>query len=242
MGEGSRLDDLARDLASGTISRRTALRRLAAGAIGIGLAATPSALAEELERGRCPKRRRCGKRCCPKGKKCKNGRCRCKAGTFKCGKGCCPDGELCDDGVCVSAICGDGVRNGTEDCDGADMGAETCESLGFTGGTLACSSTCTYDTSGCSSAECTSGQTRPCYSGPAGTGGVGICQGGTQTCTAGTWGACVGEVLPQAETCNGLDDNCNGVVDDGLGGDACETGSGPGVTACVDGSIVCQGP
>jgi cysteine-rich repeat protein len=88
MGEGARLDDLARDLASGTISRRTALRRLAAGALGIGLAAAPSALAEELERGSCPKNRRCGKKCCAKGAKCKNGKCKCKAGKTKCGKEC----------------------------------------------------------------------------------------------------------------------------------------------------------
>ncbi len=86
MGEGARLDDLARDLARGAISRRTALRRLAAGALGIGLAATPSALADELERGNCPKSRRCGKKCCPKGAKCKNGKCKCKGGKTKCGK------------------------------------------------------------------------------------------------------------------------------------------------------------
>jgi hypothetical protein len=33
---------------------------------------------------------------------------------------------------------------------------------------------------------------------------------GTRTCGAGcTWGACV----PPAETCNGIDDDCNGLVD-----------------------------
>ncbi len=37
---------------------------------------------------------------------------------------------------------------------------------------------------------------------------------GTQTCDAtGSWGTCV----PPAEVCNGVDDNCNGAVDEGCG-------------------------
>jgi hypothetical protein len=48
--------------------------------------------------------------------------------------------------------CGNGVKDPGEDCDGADLGGATCESLGFTGGTLACSPACTYDTSGCTQA------------------------------------------------------------------------------------------
>ncbi|MFO0606770.1 MAG: MopE-related protein [Polyangiales bacterium] len=70
---------------------------------------------------------------------------------------------------------------------------------------------------------CTLGASRACYSGPAGTQGVGRCRAGTQGCVAGAggagsaWGACGGETLPAAlETCgNGVDDNCNGMVDEG---------------------------
>ncbi|MGH1345986.1 MAG: hypothetical protein ACRBN8_30760 [Nannocystales bacterium] len=47
--------------------------------------------------------------------------------------------ETCD-GVAIDA---------GEACDGADLGSETCASQGFTGGTLACSDACTFDTSGC---------------------------------------------------------------------------------------------
>ena len=36
-----------------------------------------------------------------------------------------------------------------EECDGTKLGGATCESLGFTGGELACSAECQYDTSGC---------------------------------------------------------------------------------------------
>ncbi|HEX4936851.1 MAG TPA: putative metal-binding motif-containing protein, partial [Gemmatimonadaceae bacterium] len=39
------------------------------------------------------------------------------------------------------------------------------------------------------------GVTRSCYSGPAGTDGVGVCRAGTQVCTAGTWSACGGDLF-----------------------------------------------
>jgi hypothetical protein len=47
-------------------------------------------------------------------------------------------------------LCGNGVANQDEDCDGTDLRGETCVSRGFEGGTLACNSNCTFDTSGCS--------------------------------------------------------------------------------------------
>jgi hypothetical protein len=58
--------------------------------------------------------------------------------------------------------------------------------------------------------------TQGCYSGPAGTAGVGACKQGTQTCI-GAPGSCDGEVLPAAvENCfNDIDDDCDGVVNNG---------------------------
>ena len=50
--------------------------------------------------------------------------------------------------VCT-AFCGDGVAEAGEQCDGADLGGRTCADVGFTGGTLACASHCTFDTRGC---------------------------------------------------------------------------------------------
>src|SRR5207237_1931910 len=45
---------------------------------------------------------------------------------------------------------------------------------------------------------CINGRTQSCYTGPTGTLGIGTCTGGTQTCATGAWGACAGQVVPQA--------------------------------------------
>ncbi|MCB9638239.1 MAG: hypothetical protein H6727_04930 [Myxococcales bacterium] len=66
-------------------------------------------------------------------------------------------------------------------------------------------------------AICTPNKVKACYTGPAGTLGRGVCKEGTTTCQSdGTWGACVDEIKPTTEECNGLDDDCNGTVDDPL--------------------------
>jgi hypothetical protein len=71
---------------------------------------------------------------------------------------------------------------------------------------------------------CAPGVVVHCYSGPPGTEGVGICHGGKQTCNAlGTgYGPCMGEVLPQPETClTPVDDNCDGEINEGGAGCVC---------------------
>ncbi len=55
---------------------------------------------------------------------------------------------------------------------------------------------------------CEEGETRSC-----GTSDIPPCQLGTQTCMNGSWGACQGSIEPTPETCNRLDDNCDGIVD-----------------------------
>ncbi len=67
---------------------------------------------------------------------------------------------------------------------------------------------------------------RSCYSGPSGTLNRGICQAGTQTCSSGSFGSCVGEVLPSTETCNGVDDDCDRRIDEDFDQD------NDGVTTC----------
>jgi hypothetical protein len=59
-----------------------------------------------------------------------------------------------------------------------------------------------------------------CYTGPSGTQNVGVCKSGIGICNAnGTaWGNCVGEVTPAPDDCTDvLDNNCNGIVNDGAG-------------------------
>lgn len=94
----------------------------------------------------------------------------------------------CDDGKKSIAnntnLCGNDQVDTGEACDGADLNGYTCEDLleGFTGGTLACYSTCQLDTSGCTTNctnVCTLGSTQ-CNT--AGT-GVETCVNGASGCT-----------------------------------------------------------
>ncbi|MCZ7679750.1 MAG: putative metal-binding motif-containing protein [Sandaracinaceae bacterium] len=83
---------------------------------------------------------------------------------------------------------------------------------------------------------CTTGATRSC-----GISMVGACTLGTQTCGAGAWGACVGNVDPIAEVCNGADDDCDGTVDEGVGAawyrdcdrDGYGAAGSPGMSGCM---------
>ncbi len=57
---------------------------------------------------------------------------------------------------------------------------------------------------------CSGSETRACSH----VGAQGVCATGTVTCTSGAWGACSISAVP--ETCDGRDEDCNGVIDDGL--------------------------
>jgi len=95
--------------------------------------------------------------------------------------------------------------------------------------------------------SCQQGDTQSCYTGPANTENIGECGSGVATCSSnGEWLACEGESLPGTETCNGLDDDCNGTPDDGNPdeGGNCATGLfGPcanGLTVCSGGDVECE--
>jgi len=59
--------------------------------------------------------------------------------------------------------------------------------------------------------ECFPGTEQEC-----GVSDVGVCEFGIEECIAGYWGSCVGAVFPVGEVCDGLDNDCNGEVDDGI--------------------------
>ncbi len=67
---------------------------------------------------------------------------------------------------------------------------------------------------------CHEGDFLQCYTGPSGTMGVAACTSGIRTCNEyGTgFGPCVGEVTPETEICDDLDNDCNGIVDDNVSG------------------------
>ncbi|MBI4158919.1 putative metal-binding motif-containing protein [Candidatus Woesearchaeota archaeon] len=68
---------------------------------------------------------------------------------------------------------------------------------------------------------------------------IGYCSGAVKTCSAGVWGVC--SKVPGTETCNGIDDNCDGGIDVDADGDVISCSDGLYCTTgdyCSEGS--CQ--
>ena len=120
----------------------------------------------------------------------------CKDGMQACVK----SGEILSYGPCAGA-----VVPLSEDC----QGSVDTNCNGKTG----CDDPACATAPACNTG-CTNGQTRACYTGPAGSDNVGICRDGVQTCANSKWPTdCPGEVLPEMENCSDAKDhNCNGLA------------------------------
>jgi hypothetical protein len=133
------------------------------------------------------------------------------------GRHCCPDGRIhqqCPDtgGRCPDWWCNDGDSCTEDQCIGSGE-----------------SRTCLHKARGCDDGNsCTADSCQPllgcrhtpqarsiaCYTGPDLTEGIGICGSGVRLCHTGASKACRGQVLPEVESCNGVDDDCDGETDE----------------------------
>jgi cysteine-rich repeat protein len=138
------------------------------------------------------------------------------------GAACTPAAEECDgrDNDCDGAIdedvapmpCGNAMppcRQGKKTC---QNGAWSTECVGEVGPMPEVCDGIDNDCSGSADegCACTDGETQPCgNSNPP-------CKQGKKTCVNGQWSAtCEGEVKPSTESCDGVDNDCNGTPDDG---------------------------
>ncbi len=132
---------------------------------------------------------------------------------------CVAGGRRCDAGRHVTCV---GARTPlAERCDGLD---DDCD--GRVDEKLGCG--------------CALGARRVCLPRAPAIGGHGACRAGEQRCIDGQWGPCEGRIDPEPEICDGLDNDCDGLLDErAIGVDtACRAGRG---RCAAGGLFVCEG-
>jgi hypothetical protein len=154
---------------------------------------------------------------------CKTGTQTCSGGTF---------------GACVGAVTpqSESCDNKDNDCDGSadNLAPRSCTNA-CGSGQQTCSAGRWSDCDATGTRDCYAASTAGCTQGASGAWSCqGECKTGTQRCANGSWSSCSGQVVPQPESCDRKDENCDGTIDN-LAPRACSNACGSGTQSCSAG-------